>query len=86
MRSTFFEDLCQMEVLFATEGVLYERSIKEDDIEHLEEIYFKSVEIVLSNFEGNDEKIYLSLDKKVSSKFLTNILSRKLATKGITNR
>jgi len=26
------------------------------------------------------------LDKKLSSKFLTNILSKKLATKGITNR
>jgi hypothetical protein len=52
----------------------------------LEQIYFKSVEIILSNFEGNDEKTFLSLDKKLSSKFLTNILSRKLATKGITNR
>lgn len=63
-----------------------EKNIKEDQIEHLDEIYFKSVEIILSNFEGNDEKTFVSLDKKLSSKFLTSILSRKLASKGITNR
>ena len=36
MRSTFFEDLCQMEALFTQEGKLDERNIKEDEVANLE--------------------------------------------------
>lgn len=32
MRSTFFEDLCQMEALFSIEGKLEEKNIKEDEV------------------------------------------------------
>jgi len=35
MRSTFFEDLCQMEATFSIPGKLDEKNIKEDEIASL---------------------------------------------------
>lgn len=54
---TLFEDLCQMERFFSKEGNLSKRGF-ENDIQPLNDIYFKSIEIILSNFEGNDLKTF----------------------------
>ena len=45
---TLFEDLCQMERFFSNEGNLSKRGF--DNIQPLNDIYFKSIEIILSNF------------------------------------
>ncbi len=76
MTSTFFEDLCQMEARreqFAT------------DPEAFDDIYAKCVTIILSNFEGDANETFVSLDNKLELKFLTNILDSKLNKLGITN-
>lgn len=44
----------------------------------MQEIYFKSFEIILSNFEGNSDKTFLLLDAKLDPRFLPNILKNKL--------
>lgn len=44
----------------------------------LNDIYFKSIEIILSNFEGNDSKTFDAIDVKLEANFLTNILKGKL--------
>lgn len=49
MNSAFFEDLCQMSNEFAKPGKIVERNFDEKD-NPLEEIYLKSVQIILSNF------------------------------------
>ena len=78
MRSTFFEDLCAMEDRFSKEENLRERDIKEEGINALANIYQKSVKIILSSFEGDDNDTFTLLDDKLESKFLINILDRLL--------
>jgi len=48
MRSTFFEDLCQMEDFFEKPGNLEIRNIKDKD--DIDKVFFLSVKIILSNF------------------------------------
>lgn len=87
MSSTFFEDLCQLKNTFninTNPRILEERNFK--SFEHVEEIYYKSIKIILSNFEGNDEKTFLTLDSKLEPKFLIEVIKEKLAAMGITNR
>lgn len=56
---TFFEDLCQMEAFFSKEeGINVSKRGFENDIQLLNDIYFKSIEIILSNFEGNEAKTF----------------------------
>lgn len=43
----------------------------------------KSLGIILSNFEGNDKKIFLALDNKIDPKFLNNVLENKLKEIGV---
>lgn len=59
MSLTFFEDLCQMETFFSKdEGANVSKRGFENDMGPLNDIYFKSIEIILSNFEGNDPKTF----------------------------
>ena len=44
----------------------------------VDEIYQKSVQIILSNFEGNDENYFKLLDEKLDPQFLTKLLSNRL--------
>jgi len=79
MSLTFFEDLCQMETFFTKDNCanISKRGF-ENDVQPLNDIYFKSIEIILSNFEGNDSKTFDAVDSKLEPKFLVNILKRKL--------
>lgn len=52
----------------------------------IEAIYFKSIQIILSNFEGNEEKTFLSLDAKLEPKFLVTILHKKLKEMGLKDK
>lgn len=63
MKSTFFEDLCQMEGFFSIQKNLDDRNL--NDRSSLDDIFFKSVQIILSNFEGNSNKTFTSLDTKL---------------------
>lgn len=44
----------------------------------IEDIYFKAIQIILSNFEGNEQKTFVILDSKLDPRFLMNILKKKL--------
>jgi hypothetical protein len=50
MSLTFFEDLCGLESLFARDDNKIKRGFEGKDIHLLEAIYFKSIQIILSNF------------------------------------
>lgn len=52
----------------------------------LNDIYFKSIEIILSNFEGNDSKTFDAIDTKLEANFLTNVIKSKLNEMGITSK
>jgi hypothetical protein len=83
MSSTFFEDLCQLKNSFASEQVMIDRGFK--TLEHVESIYYKSLKIILSNFEGNDIKTFVAIDSKLEPKFLIDIMREKLKVMNITN-
>lgn len=74
MNSSFFEDLCQMSNEFSKPEKFAERNFDDKGGHPLEEIYLKSVQIILSNFEGNDISTYRTLESKLDPKFLVNIL------------
>lgn len=84
MNLTFFEDLCTLQKTYRDDKKLMERNLENRDF--LEEIYFKSVEIMLSNFEGNEKNIFMLLDSKIDPMFLTNILFDKLESLKITTK
>lgn len=46
----------------------------------------KSIQIILSNFEGNDKNIFGTLDSKVDPKFLVNIIDSKLNEIGVKSK
>ena len=74
MNSTFFEDLCQLKNQFTlSDEELLQKKLHEtnfEDLEAVNEILYKSFEIILSNFEGNDDRTFVALDNKLESKFL----------------
>ena len=76
MNSSFFEDLCQMGNELLKPEKLAARSFDENS-HPLEKIFGKSVQIILSNFEGNDLTTYKILDSKLDPKFLTSILESR---------
>lgn len=49
----------------------------------LDAIFFKAIQIILSNFEGDDLKTFQSIDNKLEPKFLVNILTTKLKKMGL---
>ena len=72
MNSTFFEDLCLLKNSFSfpndKTGELLTKKLSEvnfKDLSDVNEIFFKSFKIILSNFEGNDDKTYIALDNKL---------------------
>lgn len=65
MFSTFFEDLCQLKNTFTNTPNIYEDRGFKGDKSHVEKIYEKSLKIILSNFEGNDQKTFELLDSKL---------------------
>lgn len=44
------------------------------------------MQIILSNFEGNDQNTYTILDSKLDPKFLVNILQNKFSGLGLKNK
>lgn len=74
MNSTFFEDLCQLKGQFTfSDEELLQKKLHEtnfEDLEAVNEILYKSFEIILSNFEGNDDRTFVALDNKLESNFL----------------
>ena len=81
MRSTFFEDLCQME----SRKESFTKDFDQKDHEKLQELYSKCVTIILSNFEGDAKETFDSLDTKLDARFLTNILDYVLESIGVKN-
>ncbi len=63
MSSTFFEDLCQLRQSFNPDKVVFDRGFKTR--EPVEAIYYKSLKIILSNFEGHDLKTFEAVDSKL---------------------
>lgn len=61
-----FEDLCQMHKFFTEKNKanLAKRGFENNE-EPLNQIYFKSIEIILSNFEGNDVKTFEAISQKL---------------------
>jgi hypothetical protein len=74
-----------METFFGKDGNIQKRGF-DNDIQPLNDIYFKSIEIILSNFEGNDAKTFEAVDSKLEPKFLVNILKRKLEEMGVKSK
>lgn len=93
MNSTFFEDLCQLKNSFTfptdnPEDPVRNKKLNECNFKNLDDvdqIFYKSFKIILSNFEGNDEKTFSTLDNKLESKFLVLLLKEKLKNMGIEN-
>jgi hypothetical protein len=87
MNSTFFEDLCLLKNNFTFDTkipdekekfnkFLSDRNFK--NLDFVNEIYYKSLKIILSNFEGNDKKTFTTLDSKLEPKFLVQVMEEKL--------
>jgi hypothetical protein len=85
MNLTFFEDVCALQTSFSDESKISNRGFEGRE-NLIEEIYFKSIQIILSNFEGNEQKTFLSLDAKLEPKFLITILKKKLKEMGLKNK
>lgn len=83
MRSTFFEDLCQMEETLSKDENMKDLGVEGQKA--LSDIYSKAVTIILSNFEGNKQDTFALLDDKLEPKFLINILDQLLKSEGLTN-
>lgn len=52
----------------------------------MEAIYYKSLKIILSNFEGNDIKTFEAIDSKLEPKFLIDVMRDKLAAMNIASQ
>ena len=89
MNSTFFEDLCQLKGSFTfNDSADLEQKLAETNFENLDdvnEIFYKSFKIILSNFEGNDDRTFIALDNKLQAKFLIEVMKEKLTSMGIHN-
>ena len=77
MDSSFFEDLCQMQTELLKNDAKSKRRLENGE-NSLDEIRNLSIKLILSIFEGNDEKIFLGLDAKMDPKFLIHIFEKKL--------
>ena len=57
------------------------RQFNYQSLDSLYEIYNKSIQLALSNLEGNDDKIYLEFIKKCQPRFLWEIVKRNMEIK-----
>lgn len=64
MNLTFFEDVCGLQNYFSKPDNISLRGFDGRE-SMIEDIYFKSIQIILSNFEGNEQKTFFSLDSKL---------------------
>lgn len=83
-KSSYFEDVCYMSSFFASQDNLEKRLFDKDHSETLGllyEIYEKSIQLALSNLEGNDDKIYTEFINKCEGRFLWEIVQRNLEDK-----
>jgi hypothetical protein len=78
MNLTFFEDVCTLHNTFYNKPDVVSMKGFEDKEDQLEAIFFKAIQIILSNFEGDDLKTFQSIDNKLEPKFLVNILMAKM--------
>lgn len=77
MTLSFFEDVCALQSTFSKpENVSLKGFDGRENL--IEDIYFKAIQIILSNFEGNEQKTFVILDSKLDPRFLMNILKKKL--------
>lgn len=65
MNLTFFEDVCALQnTFFGKPDVISARGF--DGHEYLiDQIFFKTIQMILSNFEGNEIKTFYSIDNKL---------------------
>lgn len=77
MNLTFFEDVCALYTNMNKPNVLSLKGFdgREDQID---KIYEKAIQIILSNFEGNDINTFRAVDNKLQPKFLISNLISKL--------
>lgn len=69
-KSTFLEDLCFMETFMTREKQITMLIESKENVDELFEIYNKSVSLVLSNMEGNDDTIFEQIRNKLTLGFL----------------
>lgn len=84
MNLTFFEDVCSLYSTFfsnKSEAISMKGFDGKEDL--LDDIFSKAIQIILSNFEGDDLKTFQSIDNKLEPKFLVNILMKKLEKMGL---
>lgn len=65
MNLTFFEDVCALQnTFFGKPDVISARGFDgHEDL--IDQIFFKTIQIILSNFEGNEIKTFYSIDNKL---------------------
>ena len=89
MNSTYFEDLCQLKNSFSfNDPDMLAKKLAEtnfEDLSAVNQILYASLELILINFEGNDDKTFLALDSKLEVKFLIEVMKEKLSSMNIEN-
>jgi hypothetical protein len=69
-KSTFLEDLCFMEAFMTKEKQITMLIESKENVDELFDIYNKSVSLVLSNMEGNDDVVFDQIRYKLTLGFL----------------
>jgi len=69
-KSTFLEDLCFMETFMTKEKQITMLIESKENVDELYQIYNKSVSLVLSNMEGNDDVVFEQIRNKLTLGFL----------------
>lgn len=86
MNLTFFQDVCTLHNTFYNKPEVLSIKGFDGKEELLDQIFFKTIQIILSNFEGDDIKTFQSIDNKLEPKFLVNILTAKMNKMGLTSK
>ncbi len=86
MNLTFFEDVCTLHNTFFGKPDVITLKGFDGRQDLLDALFFKAIQIILSNFEGDDPKIFESIDNKLEPKFLVNILTSKVASMGLSTK
>jgi hypothetical protein len=72
-KSTFLEDLCFMETFMTKEKQITMLIESKENVDDLFQIYNKSVSLVLSNMEGNDDILFEQIRNKLTLAFLGSL-------------
>lgn len=65
MNLTFFEDVCTLHNTFFNKPDVVSQKGFEGRENLIDDIFFKAIQIILSNFEGNDLKTFQAIDNKL---------------------